>query len=231
MAKYEHIFFDLDHTLWDFERNSSEVLCDLYFEYSFDVNGLFSLNDFLTTFQRINYTLWDKYNKKLIDKCELRETRFNIVLKKLGMKDEEIPLEIGERYLELCPQKPHVMPFAFDILNYLKDKYKLHIITNGFEDVQFIKLQSARLFDYFDIIMTSDRAGCQKPDAKIFNEALSSTSASPDSSVMIGDNPDTDIAGAISAKIDAVHYNPSALNSPHRATYEIACLSELRSIL
>lgn len=231
MKAYKHIFFDLDHTLWDFEKNSEEVLHELFALYSFSRLQLFTIHELVNKFTEVNNILWHYFNRGDIDKNELRTTRFRIILSSLGVSDADIPESIGEKYLELCPQKSNVMPYTIDVLEYLKSKYRLHIITNGFEDVQHIKLRSSKLITYFDIIMTSDLAGCQKPEKKIFEQAMAYVQAKPEECMMIGDNPETDILGALNVAMDAVYYNPVKKASSHTATYEISCLSELKLFL
>ncbi len=225
---YKHIFFDLDHTLWDFDKNSSETLLELYQYYAFDA---FSAEDFVTTFSRVNARLWEDYNKGTMDREALRNDRFKLILTTLGMVANDVPSCIATRYLELCPAKPHVFPFTIDMLSYLQENYELHILTNGFEDVQAIKLESAQLTSYFKHIITADAAGFQKPSKEIFTYALNLSSAKEHESLMIGDNLKTDVAGARAANIDQVYFNPRQFKHKESVTYEISCLSELRAIL
>ncbi len=143
----------------------------------------------------------------------------------------EIPEGIGAIYLEICPTQPHVIPHAHEILSYLKDKYTLHIITNGFDDVQHQKLYSAGIHHYFDQIITSDKSGSRKPQRSIFEYALAAAGASEECSIMIGDNLGTDIIGAREASIDQVYFNASRSKHSEPVTYEIQHLAELRNIL
>ncbi len=161
-GKYKHIFFDLDHTLWDFEKNTAEAIDEIYRMFEF-WRWSFTLQDFMEYFREVNIFLWDKFNRGLIDRSELRDTRFVLILKKLGVPEEDIPENIGERYLEIAPVKPHVIPHTHEILDYLKQKYRLHIISNGFDDVQHIKLRSSNIHHYFEKIITSDSSGYRKP--------------------------------------------------------------------
>jgi putative hydrolase of the HAD superfamily len=228
---YRHIFFDLDHTLWDFERNSRHAISELYHLFDFSRWQLFSLNDLVNMFHEVNNWLWEQYNKGLIDRLELRNTRFRIVLDKLGLRPHQIPGEIGIKYLEICPRQPHVIPHAHEILHYLKDRYPLHIITNGFNDVQLIKLKSADLLHYFDKIITSDMSGFRKPQRDIFEYALATTGAQRHRSIMIGDNLEADIAGARNASLDQVFFNAPGVEHSENVTFEIQHLEELRNIL
>lgn len=229
--KYTHILFDLDHTLWDFEKNSQEALLELYDRYEFNKLGTFTPGQFASTFKKINASLWDKYNRNEIQKDDLRTARFQLALNTLGMLEEDIPIDIGDVYLQLCPIKGHVIPYAFEILDYLKPKYQLHIITNGFDDVQDLKLTRSRLKDYFDQVITSEKVGFKKPSREMFEKAVALLGASREDCIMIGDNPETDIKGAINAGLDVIFFNPE--KQPHRlpVTHEVGCLSELRQLL
>ena len=232
--KYQHIFFDLDHTLWDFERNSSEVLSQLFDEHELGEIGHFSREAFCEKFKEINYQLWNTYNQKLLSKDHLRTNRFNLIFQALGLhKQEKMAQKLSEEYMSRCPSMPYVFPFTEEVLQYLKNekKYNLHIITNGFEDVQHIKLNSSRLTPYFQQVITADLAGCQKPDRKIFDFAISRVSCKEDECVMIGDNLEADIIGARNASIDQIFFNPSKASHGETITYEISCLSELLKIL
>lgn len=231
--KYKHVFFDLDHTLWDFEKNSSAVLAELYDYHKLIEFASFTKEDFCAKFKEINNMLWSSFNKKQLDKATLRENRFSLVMEALGVKGENISKKLASDYLLRCPTMPHVFPFTQEVLHYLKNEkqYILHIITNGFEDVQHVKLRSAGLSSYFQEVITADVAGCQKPDKAIFSYALSKIQCKEDECIMIGDNLEADIAGARNASIDQVYFNP--LRQPHKETitYEICCLSELHHIL
>ena len=231
MKNYRHIFFDLDHTLWDFDKNSSVTLVELYHSYQFANLNLFSEVDFVNKFHEINKHMWSLYNVGKIDKKEIRENRFRRILIALGCNYLQIPEDIADVYLLECPKKKHVMPFTFEVLNHLKQKYKLHIITNGFNDVQAIKLESSNLTSYFDQVITSESIGCKKPDKRIFEHAIISAGAITEESIMIGDNLDTDILGAREFSMDQVYYNPSKSKHDHQVTFEISCLTELMELL
>jgi putative hydrolase of the HAD superfamily len=228
---YKHIFFDLDHTLWDFDKNSSVVLTELFCHYKLDLLNSFSLNQFLKKFYEVNYRLWNLYHSGEIDKEKIRNSRFKIIFEELGASGAMVPQKLADEYLRLCPLQKNVMPFTFDLLDYLHGKYKLHIITNGFEDVQHVKLKSAGLLGYFQTIITSDDCGFIKPDKRMFEYALEKTGALPLESLMIGDSLDVDITGAINAGIAAIHFNPLKLKHIEPHILEISCLSELMEIL
>jgi putative hydrolase of the HAD superfamily len=228
---YKHIFFDLDHTLWDFEKSATETLRELYISFELATLGDFGVEEFCQAFHKVNYHLWYLHQKGTFDQATLRKERFKMIFSDLGISHAKMPLTIADAYLQLCPSKPHVFPYTHDVLNYLGKRYDLHIITNGFADVQWIKLRSAQLVSYFRYIVTSDDAGYRKPDSGIFRHTLTLIDAQPAECIMIGDNLDTDIAGAQHAEIDCVYFNPQKLSHQATTNYEISCLSELKGIL
>lgn len=231
MPKYKHILFDLDHTLWDFEKNATETLGELYETFQLKALGNFSVQEFCQTFHKINYRLWELHQLGDYDQTRLRADRFKMIFTELGVAEAHIPHAIKDEYLRLCPAKPHVFPAAHDVLAYLQARYQLHIVTNGFSDVQHIKLSSAGLTDYFTHIVTSDGAEFRKPNPAIFRHVLELIGAKASECIMVGDNLLTDIAGAQNANIDCIYFNPKKI--PHEATttYEIYNLNELKGIL
>jgi len=229
--QYKHIFFDLDHTLWDFEKNASETLQHLFNHFNLQQLKLFTLEQFLQAFHKVNRQLWAAFDNGKVDKRYIRGERFKIISEHLKISPDLLPAELGELYLAQCPSKSHVMPFAHDILNYLKKKYELHVITNGFNDVQLVKIDSSRLADFFHEIITADSCGYQKPHKQIFDHALKVVDADDHECIMIGDNLSTDIEGARNAGIDQIFYNPYNLSHNEEVTYEVNCLSELKQLL
>ncbi|MGK7394807.1 MAG: YjjG family noncanonical pyrimidine nucleotidase [Candidatus Cyclobacteriaceae bacterium M3_2C_046] len=229
--QYRDIFFDLDHTLWDFDKNSAEVLTELFAHYRLE-ECCVSLEQFISKFHEINRKLWRLHEQALIDKESIRDSRFRIIFSELNLPESSLPPDIGESYLKLCPVKENVIPYSHQVLDYLKKKqYKLHIITNGFEDVQHLKLKSACLDHYFDQIITAESCGYKKPHASIFQHALQVSGSGLTQSLMIGDNPESDIAGAINFNMDCIYYNPLGTSHNYKVTFEISCLSELMKIL
>lgn len=233
MKAYSHILFDLDHTLWDFEKNSEETLYTLYDQYGLGNFQKFDSLSFYKKYKFVNTLLWDQYNKGKIGQQELREQRFVKTLTGLGLQAHEIPEGLSEAYTTLCPTKTAVFPYTYDVLQYLGHKYQLHIITNGFKDIQDIKMTSSNLHGYFNEVVTSECCGYKKPDKRMFEHALERIKVSPDDCIMIGDNYECDIQGAREAGIDQVFFNPEKVKSRQKpkATYEIHCLSELKTIL
>ncbi|MFC2125393.1 YjjG family noncanonical pyrimidine nucleotidase [Bacteroidota bacterium] len=232
MRKYKHILFDLDHTLWDFDKNSAETLKELYDKYEFEKHNKFSHDMFVDKFMEVNTQLWHKYDRNQIDRMYLRKERFKLVLTGLGVEEQYVPAEIGEVYLRICPTKPHVVSYAFEILEYLKNKkYGMHVVTNGFEDVQDVKLISSDLKDYFDYIITSESAGHKKPNPDFFEYTLNLIGSPKNECIMIGDNPETDIKGALSIGLDVIFFNPKSMTHNYDVTYEITALEEIKGIL
>jgi putative hydrolase of the HAD superfamily len=229
--EYKHIFFDLDHTLWDFEKASEETLTDLYKEHQLANFGV-ELQPFLKTFAQVNASLWSKYNVGKITRDEIREERFQLILSGLGVDPKPLYKPLSKEYLTMCPTKSYVLPYTFEVLNHLKnEEYQLHILTNGFEDVQNTKLKASGLDSYFDVVVTSDHTGYKKPDPRIFEYALKQVDAKVRDCIMIGDGLDTDIIGAQNVAMDHVFYNQKAKKHSLHVTYEVNCLSEIKKIL
>ncbi|MFP4089767.1 MAG: YjjG family noncanonical pyrimidine nucleotidase [Cyclobacteriaceae bacterium] len=235
MPVYKHIFFDLDHTLWDFDKNSAEALCDLYEQFGLAGRYSFTTDEFCKAFREVNFHLWRMHQLGNYGQAQLRAERFPLIFGKLGLKDTELDAGemslLAEAYLQLCPTKPHVFPHTHEVLGYLQDRYQLHILTNGFSDVQWIKLRSAGLSAYFKEIVTSDDAGFRKPQADIFHYSLRRISAECSECLMIGDNLETDMDGALGVGMDCIFFNPAKIQHQSRITYEISCLSQLKGIL
>lgn len=230
MKDVKHIFFDLDHTLWDFEKNSSEAITEL-----FDVFNLHekinSLPKFLSEYQRINALYWRQYDRGEIDKQTVRYGRFYDIFSTYQIDDhKELAVKFADEYLLLAPTKKNTFPYTHEILTYLKPKYKLHLITNGFKEVQSTKMRMTNLKPYFEIIICSEDVGVNKPNPKIFITALEKAHAIASESLMIGDNFEADILGAQNVGIKTIHFNPK--KEPKKAeSSEIHCLSELKTLL
>ncbi|MGB3467238.1 MAG: YjjG family noncanonical pyrimidine nucleotidase [Cyclobacteriaceae bacterium] len=228
--KYKHILFDLDHTLWDYDTNARETLSDLYDHYELGRHELFEKEDFIVTFFDINESLWSAYNKDQIAKGYIRENRFRQIFDHLRLPLKYYPQGIDDNYLHACPQKTNKIAHADEVLTYLKPHFQLHILTNGFNDVQSVKLEKSGLSQYFDKIVTSESAKAKKPNAAFFDHAISEINTHPEETLMIGDNLNTDIKGARDYGIDQVYYNPEK-NTDYQSTYAIGCLRELKHIL
>lgn len=231
MKTYRHIFFDLDQTIWDFESNSAEALTELYHKHSLQHHGVEKPENFIKTYKHHNELLWEQYRYEKIDRETLRNLRFDNTFRDLGIEQKELSRQISDEYISLASRKTTLIPHAFPVLSYLKEKYSLHVITNGFEEVQFTKIRTSGLKKFFTRIITSEMAGCKKPDRKIFIHSLSLARAKRNESLMIGDSLSADIHGAKNAGLDQVFFNPG--KKPHNAapTYEINCLGDLKNIL
>tara|TARA_B100001939_G_C16860356_1_gene581513 strand:+ start:188 stop:880 length:693 start_codon:yes stop_codon:yes gene_type:complete len=229
---YKHLFFDLDRTLWDFEKNSHEVLLELYQNYDLLNKGIVDSKVFIERYKYHNEKLWDLYRQNKIEKDKLRDERFKITLDEFGVNSPKLASNLGEDYVAHCPKKTNLFPYVHSTLNYLKDRYALHIITNGFEEVQLQKLENSNLMDYFEQIITSEQVGYKKPNQEIFNFSMLKAFAKPSDSIMIGDDLHADILGAKDIGMAQVFFNPLKLeHSYSEITYEISCLSELEEIL
>lgn len=230
---YKHLFFDLDHTLWDFERNSAECLADIYEIFDFKSLNISNLEAFQQEFSIVNRRQWSLLEQNLITHEDLRRRRFQETLENLGVKDlkKSFGLEINEYFLELLPKKAHLIEGAVEILDYLLPKYELHIISNGWQDIQVNKMKSSEIHHYFGEIITNELAGTRKPDRRIFDYAVEVTNADLAESLMIGDNYEADILGAINANMDTVFYNPDNIPTGQKPTFDIKKLVELKEIL
>lgn len=227
---YKHLFFDLDHTLWDFEKNSSETLRDMYTNYELSAYG-HNFDSFYSKYKVVNSELWSDYRKNKIDKAYLRDNRFYFSLQKIGVNDKLLANKLSNQYLEDSPRKGYLFPNTHNVLENLSKKYDLHIITNGFKEAQVVKMQTCDLDKYFKEIIISEEVGFNKPDKRIFDYALEKTNATISDSIMIGDDMESDIIGAKNAGINQILFNPHQTPHTEEVTYEIKDLDELLFIL
>ena len=232
MSKYKVLFFDLDHTLWDFEKNSTASLSILYNEMKLQERGIASFDDFDLVYHEINDRLWDRFRKGFLSREDLRWKRMWQALVHYKVLDEVLAKQMSERYLEILPTQTNVFPHCIELMDYcVSKKYQLHLITNGFELTQKLKLKNASLDKYFDVMITSEQAMSMKPQKEIFEYALRETNALVNESLMIGDALDVDILGAQQVGMDQVYFNPKKLPHSEKPTFEIQQLNELFSIL
>jgi len=227
---YKHLFFDLDHTLWDYDRNVQESLSELFVHYKLEKMGILSSQQFIDSFYAVNFKLWEAYDSGTLQKHELRASRFPKIFQQAGVLDAIIPEEFEPDFMHRTSSKPHLFPHTIEILDYLKPKYKLHVITNGFDESQAKKMKSSGLNDYFESVVTSETTGHKKPDPRIFYHAMEVAGASVESSIMIGDNPVSDIQGARNAGLDQVFFNPLKKVIGIQPTYTISHLRELEEL-
>lgn len=225
--KISDVFFDLDHTLWDFEKNSALTFEKILKEHHVEVD----LHDFLEVYIPINLAYWKLYREEKISKSELRYQRLKTVFDDLDYKLPDTLIDqLAIDYIEYLSSFNHLFPNALEVLEYLKPKYKLHIITNGFEEVQEKKLINANIRDYFDQVVNSEMAGVKKPNPQIFELALDRAHTTSESSIMIGDSLEADILGAKAVGFHALHFNTH--NEPeHEICQMIHDLSEIKRYL
>tara|TARA_B100000809_G_C15031634_1_gene492202 strand:+ start:361 stop:1044 length:684 start_codon:yes stop_codon:yes gene_type:complete len=202
--KIQHVFFDLDHTLWDFEKNSELSLKKVFDKQNVTID----LNQFLEIYKPLNIKYWKLYRNEEVTKKELRYGRLKNTFDALNyaISDNLINI-IAAEYINFLPDFNHLFEHTFEILDYLKDKYQLHIITNGFEEIQTKKMETSNILRYFDVIVTSESVGVKKPNPKVFNFALEKANAKSSTSIMIGDSIEADIEGALSVGMKAIHVN------------------------
>lgn len=231
MKKYKHIYFDLDRTLWDFDSNSKDTFSEIYNKYDLQ-NHYEDFNQFFKIYTKHNDELWGLYREGKIVKNVLSKLRFEKTLAEVGVVNEEMAVSIGNDYISNSPSKKKLFPGAIELLDYLKDYYQLYIITNGFKEVQYRKLENCGLSKYFSKVFISEEIGCKKPHPDIFKYAITSVNAKKSESIMIGDDFEVDVLGAKNYGIDQVFFNPfGEKHSQNGITYEIANLSELKDIL
>lgn len=188
-------------------------------------------DDFISLFYANNEKYWIAYRKGKVKKELLRIQRFADTLESIGVHDEGTTLRMAELYHRRISRKPNVFPGVHETLMYLKEKYSLYIITNGFVEIQTNKLESSRLSGYFKRVFMAEVTGFQKPDRRFFHHALSSVNAKKSESLMVGDDTEADIRGAKDAGIDQVYFNPMGLTHDLITTYEIRSIEELREFL
>ncbi|WP_264535119.1 YjjG family noncanonical pyrimidine nucleotidase [Flavobacterium sp. N1736] len=221
------IFFDLDHTLWDFDKNS-ELAFDRIFKERFPS---VKIEDFIEKYMPINQACWKLYQHDKITHQELRYNRLKFSFDALDIEisDEDID-QIANDYIETLTDNNHLFDGAIEVLEYLKPKYKLHIITNGFANVQDKKINNALLSGYFATITNSELAGVKKPNSIIFDYAVNVAQASKENCIMIGDCLDADVNGALNAGLDAIFFNDKKIEAPQNIK-QINHLLELKKYL
>ena len=229
--KYKHLFFDLDHTLWDFDANAKIALTEMYSFFNLELLQVVPFESFYRQYLHHNQILWDRYHKGFISSEELKWRRMWRTLLEFKIGDEKLAKKISERFLETLPVQKGLFPHTIEILDYLtQKKYQLHLITNGFEKVQWSKLNNSGLNRYFQHVITSEASNSLKPKKEIFDFALKKTGALVTNSIMLGDNLDADIQGAINFGMDSVFVNHLKITTEIVPTFTITHLKELENI-
>ncbi len=226
MEHIKHLFFDLDHTLWDFEKNSELTFKRIFEEQHIPIH----FKEFIKVYSPINIRYWKLYRENEISKKNLRYQRLKDTFDILNFSiSDDLINEISEAYIQYLPYFNHLFAGAEAILTYLQDKYSLHIITNGFEEVQKLKMDTSKISKYFDVIVTSESVGVKKPNRKVFEFALEQAKAIPQESLMIGDSYEADILGALNVGMEAIHF--AAIDADTNGVLRIKTLEELKQYL
>jgi len=229
--KYKHLFFDLDHTLWDFEANAKATLQELHHSLQLEERGVHDFELFYTNYLAINEKLWERYRNGHIKQEDLRIKRMRQSLLEFKIADETLAKAMSIQFLELLPTRTILFPFTKEILTYLAGKgYEMHLITNGFEEIQHKKLKYSGIDSFFKEVITSERSGSLKPHREIFEFAFRKTNAVPEQSIMLGDTLEVDIQGAINFGIDQVFVNHHGIATEMKPTYTVNTLKELENI-
>lgn len=228
MAKIEHVFFDLDHTLWDFEKNSDLTFQKIFKKQNIDIN----LEEFLAVYKPLNLEFWRLYREEKITKSELRYQRLKKAFDAIQFSiSDDLIDALAIDYIDYLPHFNHLFDGTLNVLEYLKPKYQLHIITNGFEEIQAKKMTSSNIINYFNAVITSESVGVKKPNAKVFEYALLKAGATKDNSIMIGDSIEADIYGAINIGMPAIYCNFDNKPKNDPAYKSITSLLELKQHL
>ena len=230
-SKYKHIFFDLDRTLWDFDAAAEVAFERVYEKYNLKSLGIPSAHEFHEVYHPLNERLWELYREDKITKADLNRTRFLKPLEHYGIHDVDLADHLSKDYVYWSPRIVRLVPGTMELLNYLKPKYHLHLITNGFQEVQDTKLTLSGMKPYFETLTVSEEVGVKKPNPEIFLYALRKAHATAEESLVIGDEMAVDIDGARAAGIDQLFFNPSGIEVEGERTYEVRNLLEIKQLL
>lgn len=231
MQRYRNIFIDLDDTLYDFSAASREAFEETYhllhFERYFD-----SFDHYMGIYAPYNLELWKLYGEGRITKEELNRRRYSYPLECVGVHDQELADTFCREALSRIPTKNHTIPGAMELLEYLRPRYRMFILSNGFKELQSRKMRTAGLDGYFEDIILSEDIGINKPRPELFEHALQKTGSRLEESIMIGDMFETDIAGAANIGMQQIYFNPKHKKGlPFTPTYEVNDLLEIKEIL
>lgn len=231
MQRYKNLFIDLDDTVYDFSAASEESFRETYelLQYSrfFD-----SFEHYLSIYKPYNLELWRIYGEGKITKEELNKRRYSYPLECVGIHDQELADTFCREALSRIPTKGPLMPGAIELLEYLRPKYRMFILSNGFKELQSRKMHAAGIDKYFDELILSEDIGVNKPNRELYDHALQKTGSTLEESLMIGDMFETDIAGAANIGMEQIYYNPKGKQGhPFVPTYEVKHLLEIKEIL
>ncbi|MDR2534037.1 MAG: YjjG family noncanonical pyrimidine nucleotidase [Tannerellaceae bacterium] len=231
MRRYKTLFFDFDDTLWDTEHSNRQCLEDIYAAHGFS-RHYSSFEAFYIRFRTNHLELWLKYQRNEINRPDLLKERFRHILIPAGIDSDEQAIALNSEFTACAASKTALISGTKELLDYLAPHYKLVIVSNGFRDIQYRKLRNAGIESYFTGIILSEESGHRKPHRAIFDIALKSTNSRRCETLMIGDNPEADIAGAQRAGIDQLWYNPKSLPSGNlQPTFEVQTLKEIMEAL
>ena len=205
-----HIFWDLDHTIWDYSTNARLTIFELYEKHGINEKMHHSPDTFHKTYCKHNDLAWEHYRNGIIDKTILRQRRFKDTFLELGVEPDTIYEIFETEFVEICPTKGHLIPGAREVLMLFNSKFEQHIITNGFKETQGVKIRTSGIDHFFKTITNSEDTGYQKPHPEIFKLAMQAAGANIQNSLMIGDNYEADILGAYNAGMKCVFYNPES---------------------
>ena len=226
--KIEHVFFDLDHTLWDFEKNSELTFEKIFIDNNIDIK----IDDFLAVYRPLNLKYWKLYREEKVSKEALRYGRLKKSFDAVSYEVSDLLIDkLADDYIENLANFNHLVEGTFELLDYLKEKYTLHIITNGFEEIQGKKMMNSKIHHYFEQIITSESVGVKKPNPKVFNFALTSANAKKENSIMIGDSLEADIQGAINVGLQAIHCVFDDVSETNKDIISVKNLLEIKQYL
>ena len=231
MKNYRHIFFDLDRTRWDFDAAAEVAFEMIYDKYDLKAKGIPTAHEFHEVYHPINAKMWELYREDKITKEFLCRERFVQPLAVYGIHDVTLADNLGRDYEHQSPRIIRLIPGTIELLDYLKPKYHLHLITNGFQEIQHTKLDGSGMEPYFDTLTVSEEVGVKKPNPEIFRFALRKANATAEESIMIGDEMAVDIDGARAAGIDQIFFNATGSTYKGSVTFEVKSLLEIMKIL
>jgi putative hydrolase of the HAD superfamily len=231
MKQYQHLFFDLDHTLWDFDTNARQTLENLYVTLDLKDRGVTDFEVFYRQYVLHNDKLWERYRNGFIKVDELRWKRMWHTLLDFKIGDDKLARQMSDNFIHLLPTRKALFPYTIELLHYLRDKgYQLHLITNGFQETQLSKLKYAGIDGFFGKVITSEGSNSLKPHKEIFDYALKTSGAERETSIMIGDNIEVDIVGAKNAGLDQVFVNHLNEIPAIEPTFTVYSLKEMERV-